>query len=89
MSMLDRARKTAANTDRTLSEKEANVLLDTYLDLAKLSPEITEHAQYPALMSAIEAASSDNRNVATLTSRIEALKEEGSELVNKVLDALR
>ncbi|MFS1873565.1 hypothetical protein FCV66_06875 [Enterovibrio norvegicus] len=89
MSMLDRARKTAAKTDRTLSEKEANVLFDTQLNLAKLSPEITEHALYPALIAAIREASSNNRNVALLTSRVEALKEEGSALVSKVLDALR
>ncbi|OEE62771.1 hypothetical protein A1OK_19475 [Enterovibrio norvegicus FF-454] len=89
MSMLERARRTADKTDRYLSEKEASLLLDTDLDVSRLSPEITEHEAYPALMSAIQAASADNRNVALLTSRIEALKEEGGELLKKVLDAIR
>lgn len=89
MSMRNRIKKSVATANSQLAERELQLLLDTRFDLEALSPAIKGHAQYQALMNVIQAASERNLSVAEFESNVRQLGEEGWELTQDIIKAVR
>ena len=89
MSMRNRIKKSVANANSQLADRELQLLLDTRLDLEALSPAIKGHAQYQALLAVIQAATSQNLSVAELEKNIRQLGEETWLLAQDMIKAGR
>lgn len=89
MSMRNRIKRSVANANSQLAERELQLLLDTRLDLEALSPAIKGHAQYQALLDVIQAASERNFSMAEFESNVRQLGEEAWELTQDIIEAVR
>jgi len=89
MGMRDRARVTAARVDKKLAIIELQLLIDTAINTAELSPNITSHESYNDLISIINEATQANHNVALLEEKINALGSEGWKLARKIIEVIK
>lgn len=72
------AEKAAVTTDAELSDEEAELLLDSAEELARLKPKISDQRALNQLIAAVNRASQQNDDVAALS---ETLKGLGSEVM--------
>jgi hypothetical protein len=80
--------KTFQKTNQELADEELNVLMHTDIDWESLRPRITNQATYDKLIRAVEEATQQNRDLALLKTRLQALGKETWELARKVIAAL-
>ena len=72
-------------TEKELSEIEANVFLQTTIDWEALRPQVNDPAIYDKLIAAVNEATQRNESVAQLNSRLQQLGTEGFDLAQKVV----
>lgn len=89
MSMRDRIKKSVNRTNQKFALQEAELLLNTELNLTELSPNITSHELYSQLVDVIEKSTSNNWKVVKLESAINDLGEEAWQLVNNIISTLK
>ena len=89
MSMRDRIKKSVNRTNEKFALQKAELLLNTELNLAELSPNITSHELYSQLVGIIEKSTSNNWKVAKLESAINDLGEEAWQLVSSIISTLK
>ncbi|UXI04660.1 hypothetical protein [Photobacterium sp. TY1-4] len=89
MSMRDRIKKSVNRTNEKFSDREAQLLLNTSLDLKKLSPSLQNHPLYPELVQVISSATANNWNVAKFESEVKSLGLEAWQLAKDIVDAVK
>ncbi len=89
MSLRNRIKKSVANANNQMADRELQLLIDTRFDTEKLSPEIKDHAQYQALMSVIQSATERNLSLIELESNIRQLGDESWQLAKELIKAVR
>ena len=84
-SLGDKARD---ETNRELSDTEANILLSTTTDWKALRPKVADQETFDKLIEQVQQATANNEDIAQLKTRIENLGKEGWALAKKVIELI-
>lgn len=74
-------------TDKTnaeLQDEEAQLLLDTHVNLEDLRPKVSDQEAYDALIAAVDEATRHNKDLGLLKSRVKEIGEAGIKVFNKI-----
>jgi hypothetical protein len=80
--------ETEKKVNEQFGEREAKLLLNTTTDLAKLRPKIGDKASFDKLVGAINEATRQNHNLATLQQNVLALGKEVVAVAKQAADLL-
>ena len=75
-------------TDKELTDEEAELLLRTSIDWDALRPKVTDSAVYDQLIAVVNEATQRNESIAQLNDRLKQLGKEGVGLAKKVIGLL-
>jgi hypothetical protein len=76
--------KAANKTNTELRDEEAQLLLDTRVNLEDLRPKVSDQETYDALIAAVDEATRHHNDLALLKSRVKEMGEAGIKVFNKI-----